>query len=267
MVAPEVFLESEPPLMDYPQPSHVHPLQILSPSAYDPLLPAALDTSELFKEPFLFTNLLADDTVDHYHHHQQQPNPQEDVHQHLQQQQLQQQQHQQLQQSQPQLQPQPQPQQPPTLSVESEDDELSEKNLEEEDFVDSEELLEDDDDDDDDDPDWLLTEHKRKPSLPKKKKAKQLSSPQMPLLTEDDDSHPGEIRCTNCATHNTPLWRRNPEGDPLCNACGLFLKLHGTVRPLSLKTDVIKKRNRSGLKTRRTQRKKRNSRRAVGSRG
>ncbi|KAK3304861.1 uncharacterized protein B0T15DRAFT_558929 [Chaetomium strumarium] len=26
--------------------------------------------------------------------------------------------------------------------------------------------------------------------------------------------------------------------------CGLFLKLHGVVRPLSLKTDVIKKRNR-----------------------
>jgi GATA-binding protein len=52
--------------------------------------------------------------------------------------------------------------------------------------------------------------------------------------------------CTNCHTQTTPLWRRNPEGQPLCNACGLFLKLHGVVRPLSLKTDVIKKRNRSG---------------------
>lgn len=50
--------------------------------------------------------------------------------------------------------------------------------------------------------------------------------------------------CTNCYTQTTPLWRRNPEGHPLCNACGLFLKLHGVVRPLSLKTDVIKKRNR-----------------------
>ena len=50
--------------------------------------------------------------------------------------------------------------------------------------------------------------------------------------------------CTNCFTKTTPLWRRNPEGQPLCNACGLFLKLHGVVRPLSLKTDVIKKRNR-----------------------
>lgn len=56
------------------------------------------------------------------------------------------------------------------------------------------------------------------------------------------------FECTNCHTRTTPLWRRNPEGQPLCNACGLFLKLHGEVRPLSLKTDVIKKRNRSTAK-------------------
>ncbi|KAK0668570.1 putative nitrogen catabolic enzyme regulatory protein area [Cercophora samala] len=59
---------------------------------------------------------------------------------------------------------------------------------------------------------------------------------------QGDSSAP--TMCTNCATTTTPLWRRNPEGQPLCNACGLFLKLHGVVRPLSLKTDVIKKRNR-----------------------
>ncbi|KAF9647321.1 hypothetical protein BDM02DRAFT_3117209 [Thelephora ganbajun] len=51
--------------------------------------------------------------------------------------------------------------------------------------------------------------------------------------------------CRNCQTTNTPLWRRDPEGQPLCNACGLFYKLHGVVRPQSLKTDVIKKRNRT----------------------
>jgi hypothetical protein len=51
--------------------------------------------------------------------------------------------------------------------------------------------------------------------------------------------------CSNCRTRTTPLWRRNPQGQPLCNACGLFQKLHGDVRPLSLKTDVIRKRNRS----------------------
>ena len=83
------------------------------------------------------------------------------------------------------------------------------------------------------------------------------SSPSSPLesgFSSNVPSRPGSPRqgensgvpttCTNCFTQTTPLWRRNPEGHPLCNACGLFLKLHGVVRPLSLKTDVIKKRNR-----------------------
>ncbi|RMZ85146.1 hypothetical protein DV738_g268, partial [Chaetothyriales sp. CBS 135597] len=50
--------------------------------------------------------------------------------------------------------------------------------------------------------------------------------------------------CQNCATSTTPLWRRDEAGSVLCNACGLFLKLHGRPRPISLKTDVIKSRNR-----------------------
>ncbi|EFX04008.1 gata transcription factor [Grosmannia clavigera kw1407] len=50
--------------------------------------------------------------------------------------------------------------------------------------------------------------------------------------------------CQNCATSTTPLWRRDEMGSVLCNACGLFLKLHGRPRPISLKTDVIKSRNR-----------------------
>jgi GATA-binding protein, other eukaryote len=50
--------------------------------------------------------------------------------------------------------------------------------------------------------------------------------------------------CQNCQTSTTPLWRRDEAGSVLCNACGLFLKLHGRPRPISLKTDVIKSRNR-----------------------
>lgn len=50
--------------------------------------------------------------------------------------------------------------------------------------------------------------------------------------------------CQNCGTSTTPLWRRNEMGATLCNACGLFLKLHGRPRPLNLKTDTIKSRNR-----------------------
>ncbi|CDO96495.1 unnamed protein product [Kluyveromyces dobzhanskii CBS 2104] len=61
-----------------------------------------------------------------------------------------------------------------------------------------------------------------------------------------------ETQCSNCHTKTTPLWRRDPQGNPLCNACGLFLKLHGVVRPLSLKKDVIKKRQRSSNKSKQT---------------
>ncbi|PKI84370.1 Sodium- and chloride-dependent GABA transporter 1 [Malassezia vespertilionis] len=52
--------------------------------------------------------------------------------------------------------------------------------------------------------------------------------------------------CSNCQTTTTPLWRRDADGNAMCNACGLFQRLHGVMRPLSLKTDVIKKRNRTG---------------------
>jgi GATA-binding protein len=70
------------------------------------------------------------------------------------------------------------------------------------------------------------------------------SRPPSPGGTRQGEQSGVPTTCTNCFTQTTPLWRRNPEGHPLCNACGLFLKLHGVVRPLSLKTDVIKKRNR-----------------------
>lgn len=33
--------------------------------------------------------------------------------------------------------------------------------------------------------------------------------------------------CSNCSTLTTTLWRRNNDGEPVCNACGLYFKLHG----------------------------------------
>nr|XP_039263162.1 trans-acting T-cell-specific transcription factor GATA-3-like [Styela clava] len=50
--------------------------------------------------------------------------------------------------------------------------------------------------------------------------------------------------CSNCSTTTTTLWRRNANGDPVCNACGLYYKLHGVNRPLTMKKEGIQTRNR-----------------------
>lgn len=45
-------------------------------------------------------------------------------------------------------------------------------------------------------------------------------------------ARPGVI-CANCATANTPLWRKDRStGLVMCNACGIYLKTHGSNRPL-----------------------------------
>merc|ERR1719266_707206 len=50
--------------------------------------------------------------------------------------------------------------------------------------------------------------------------------------------------CANCKTTTTTLWRRNNNGEPVCNACGLYHKLHNIARPITLKKDGIQTRNR-----------------------
>lgn len=50
--------------------------------------------------------------------------------------------------------------------------------------------------------------------------------------------------CSNCGTTTTTLWRRNNEGEPVCNACGLYFKLHNVNRPLAMRKEGIQTRKR-----------------------
>lgn len=52
------------------------------------------------------------------------------------------------------------------------------------------------------------------------------------------------MSCTNCGTLTTTIWRRNVRGEMVCNACGLYFKLHGVNRPHSMRRDTIHTRRR-----------------------
>ncbi|CAG8731471.1 9136_t:CDS:2 [Rhizophagus irregularis] len=52
------------------------------------------------------------------------------------------------------------------------------------------------------------------------------------------------IRCVNCAQTQTPLWRKNEKGQPICNACGLYAKLHNRDRPVAMRKAKIQRRRR-----------------------
>ncbi|KAI8371913.1 hypothetical protein BD560DRAFT_295018, partial [Blakeslea trispora] len=50
--------------------------------------------------------------------------------------------------------------------------------------------------------------------------------------------------CLNCDTTTTSLWRRDDDGDTICNACWLYYKLRNVHRPLSMKRNIIHRRKR-----------------------
>jgi hypothetical protein len=36
----------------------------------------------------------------------------------------------------------------------------------------------------------------------------------------------GDHTCANCKTTETSMWRKSPNGDIVCNACGLYERLN-----------------------------------------
>lgn len=69
------------------------------------------------------------------------------------------------------------------------------------------------------------------------------------------NSHRKEaIFCSNCHTNVTTLWRRTHDGQFICNACGLYSRLHNVIflinqedRPTSMRKDIIQHRNRKRI--------------------
>lgn len=53
-----------------------------------------------------------------------------------------------------------------------------------------------------------------------------------------------DLSCSNCGTMTTTIWRRNVRGEMVCNACGLYFKLHGVDRPHTMRRDTIHTRRR-----------------------
>ncbi|KAF8936580.1 hypothetical protein EDD21DRAFT_391532 [Dissophora ornata] len=52
------------------------------------------------------------------------------------------------------------------------------------------------------------------------------------------------IECANCSQTQTPLWRKNEAGEPICNACGLYARLHNRARPVTMRKSKITRRRR-----------------------
>ncbi|CEF61184.1 FI19405p1 [Strongyloides ratti] len=63
-------------------------------------------------------------------------------------------------------------------------------------------------------------------------------------MTEND----GQTICHNCGTNSTTAWRRDLVGNLVCNACGLYYRLHKTERPPHLRKDKIQSRFRKSKK-------------------
>ncbi|KAJ7613204.1 hypothetical protein FB45DRAFT_939139 [Roridomyces roridus] len=62
-----------------------------------------------------------------------------------------------------------------------------------------------------------------------------------PQISDADYTGP---KCSHCLTRHTSVWRRSKTGAQVCNACGVYARLRGKERPLSLRRNKIKPRTK-----------------------
>ncbi|CEP14487.1 hypothetical protein [Parasitella parasitica] len=86
------------------------------------------------------------------------------------------------------------------------------------------------------------------PTLPETDEEKEGGKKSMTVteeaVTQQEEERTGITMCANCETTTTPLWRRDASGRTICNACGLYYKLHLVHRPATMMRTVIKRRKR-----------------------
>ncbi|KAI6242434.1 Erythroid transcription factor isoform X2 [Aphelenchoides fujianensis] len=55
------------------------------------------------------------------------------------------------------------------------------------------------------------------------------------VIDEHERKSRAQTKCTNCDTTRTSRWQRLPHGRVVCNACGLYYRLHNCDRPVAAK--------------------------------
>ena len=75
-------------------------------------------------------------------------------------------------------------------------------------------------------------------------------SPPIFFITPQPESVVKSNMCTNCSTTNTSTWRKDSCGRSLCNACGLYQRVHGCPRPAEWGRNgtVMRRTRRSNVK-------------------
>ncbi|KAJ7065669.1 hypothetical protein C8F01DRAFT_750828 [Mycena amicta] len=62
--------------------------------------------------------------------------------------------------------------------------------------------------------------------------------------SDPEGADPNAPSCSHCGTRRTSAWRRNKAGAQVCNACGVYERMNGRPRPLELRSDKVRPREK-----------------------